>query len=355
MVAIHRRVGLIFQGVILIAAVAGAQPEIESQGGDQEAKPVSEEVRPLRFGDPDSTLMREAEAEVEEEFAPLIDLSSEAELEEVEEPLSIPDPSPEAKPDEPVLARPLPSQKEEPSKDVEAKVREIIASVPPGNDYPNEFAAILEIGEQAVPTLSDIFLDMRMRWQSRWIAGMGLGRLGGEQSREALTSGLTDPLFLIRMAAVKAMGNMNDMTLAPLMRSTLSDKAMVVRSAAADALGQIQDPGAVPDLVAEFSHDRNFHRGRSLWVREHIIDALGDIGDNQALPTVISALQEKEEKIRKSACLAMYQLIPTEEPKTKTQSTENCVSQWLEWKKNQDVTLQQNVPGMSPGSFTSQP
>lgn len=219
----------------------------------------------------------------------------------------------------------------EPITDPGEKIREIIASVPPGNEYPQQLEEIVEFGVVGVPTLTLIFEDASAPWQSRWIAGMALGRLGTSPAREALEKGLKDPLFLVRMAAIEALTRAGGPSIAPALRNALSDRAMVVRSKAVDSLERFKDREAVPELVKELASPRNFHRGRSFWIRERIVDALGNIGGEKTIPALLSVLRENEMNLRLRACLALAKVSPDAGPATTLSSDEKCVEQWWQW------------------------
>lgn len=214
------------------------------------------------------------------------------------------------------------------------KVRSIIQSVLPGQEYPKEFRQILQIGPRAIPTLVEIFQDSAALWQSRWIAAMALGRLGGKKASDVLKVGLNDPLFLLRMASAQALGNMGDLSTVPEIRKLLSDRALVVRASVADTLGVLKDRDSVPALIKELSASRNFHRGKSVWIRQTIMKSLGAIGDERAVPALMAALQEKELTIRLEACEALSRITPQAEP-AKLERKESCVTEWTNWGKKE--------------------
>jgi HEAT repeat protein len=218
-----------------------------------------------------------------------------------------------------------------PSADTAERIRKIIASIPPANDYPAELDRIVEIGSQGVPVLIPIFEDASAPWQSRWIAGMALGRLSTAAACRALERGISDPLFLVRMASIQALSRSGDRSAGPLLRKALSDPALVVRSAAVESLERIRDRQAVPDLIRELSAPRNFHRGRSLWIREQIIGALGTIGEEGAIRPLLTVLRESEMGLRLCACSALARIDPAAPPASLPASDPSCVEGWTKW------------------------
>ena len=219
----------------------------------------------------------------------------------------------------------------EPSSDLTERIHKIIASVPPGNDYPAQLEEIVDLGAKGTPVLVGIFQDASSPWQSRWIAGMALGRLGTAAAREALDRGLSDSLFLVRMASIQALSRTGDPAVAPSLRKALLDSALVVRSAAVESLARIKDRDGVSDLIKELSASRNFHRGRSLWIREQIVNALGTIGEKKAIPTLLAVLRENEMNLRMSACSALAKISPDAAPAIAKATDEKCVETWTRW------------------------
>jgi hypothetical protein len=211
------------------------------------------------------------------------------------------------------------------------RIRKIIASVPPGSDYPVQLDELVEIGGRGVSTLVGIFEDAAAPWQSRWIAGMALGRLGTLGARQALKKGLTDSLFLVRMASIQALSRMGDASVAPALRKALLDPALVVRSAAVESLERMRDRDSVPDLIKELTSPRNYHRGRSLWIREQIVNALGTLGDQGAIPSLLAVLRENEASLRLSACSALAKISPGAAPAAGRPTDEKCVEKWRQW------------------------
>ncbi|HLG20497.1 MAG TPA: HEAT repeat domain-containing protein [Bdellovibrionota bacterium] len=295
----YLRKRLIFQASLIGFVLATFVPKGFSQQESEE---------PIRFGDPET-------------FLPIPEEST---------PTPTPTPAP-AKPGPKVTPQPTATPVATPKSSAE-RVREIIASVPPGDEYPNQFSDLVAIGEEAVPPLAEIYVDASALWQSRWIAGMALGRLGGEEARLALEKGLKDPLFLVRLAAAQALGKMKDPQAAPRLREALSDKAMVVRSAVVDAMAELKDREAVSLLRAELVSPRSFYRGRSLWIREHILEALVSIGGEEAAETLLVVLKEEDPVLLERGCSALAQLVPEAPPaKELNLSPHDCAKQWIAW------------------------
>ena len=312
MTAIHDRITLIFQAVpigiffLLLMFVSSSH---------------SEEEKPLRFGDPE---VQWEDEEEEDLLEPAAEATPSPAVEDQIEPHA--DQSRAGEPIEDPTSKPVIS----PGGTAEQRVRTIIDSVKPDQAYPEEFEELLAIGMDGIPTLIEIFSNPGSPWQSRWIAAMALGRLGGEDALTALKMGIRDSLFLVRLASVTAMGNTQDPDVLPNIRETINDKALVVRSASVEMLGRLKDRQAVPLLIEALWHKSNFHRGKSLWIREKIISALGEIGDQEAIPELIKVLSEREEPIQIRGCEALAKIVPEAEIKVLPGETD-CIEKWVAW------------------------
>ncbi len=214
-------------------------------------------------------------------------------------------------------------------KTAEETVRNLLASVRPGDAYPEQYQRMLNLKDAAVPTLVQVLAESSSPWETRWFAAMALGRIGGARAREALEASVSDPLFLIRLAAVQALKIMGDASSAAVIRQALSDKAMVVRAAAADAAGSLKDPLALPILQEELFHSRNFYRGKSLWARAHIVNALVQIGSETSVPALIRLLRDADPELRSQACEALERIVS--KPPVPQNVATSCETRWLAW------------------------
>ncbi|MFH1018078.1 MAG: HEAT repeat domain-containing protein [Pseudomonadota bacterium] len=214
-------------------------------------------------------------------------------------------------------------------KSAEETVQALLASVHPGDAYPEQYRQMLDLGESAVPTLVQVLNDPSSVWQTRWFAAMALGRIGGASAKGSLEAAAEDPLFLIRLAAVQALGILREVSSAAVVRKALSDKAMVVRASAADTTGLLRDPEALPLLQKELFEPRNFYRGRSLWVRAHIVDALVKIGSEASVPALVRLLKDQDAGLRSKACDALERLVS--KPPAPADAASSCEKRWLSW------------------------
>jgi len=115
------------------------------------------------------------------------------------------------------------------------------------------------------------------------VVPVALGKIGGEQTMEALLLASEDELASVRAKAALALGKYRNERVKGRLLLLLNDGAVAVCAAAADALGDVGDVSVVDSLI-EALEDEKFP------ARENVARALGNIGDARAVPTLIKAL-----------------------------------------------------------------
>ena len=130
-----------------------------------------------------------------------------------------------------------------------------------------------------------------------WSAAKALGRLGDKRAVDPLIGTLSDDNCWVREAAVKALVQLGDVTVAPLIEA-LSHRHV---SAAATALGRLGNV-AVKPLIKALSADDYYD------VRKASAEALGQLGDKRAVGPLIDALSDDDYDLRKAAAETLGRL-----------------------------------------------
>ncbi len=169
-----------------------------------------------------------------------------------------------------------------------------------------DFDTLVTMDEPAIARLTGVLRDQNARFDHRWVAARALGRIGGPASTNALRTTLAEDKFsMVRLAAIKALIDLNDVGSFEAFVKALGDEAMVVRSAAADALGHLGDPKAVDPLIKALDREDNFYKGRSLWVRRHVVAALGKIESRSSVPRLVKALDDNDLTVKGEAIASL--------------------------------------------------
>jgi hypothetical protein len=172
----------------------------------------------------------------------------------------------------------------------------------------------------------------------RWIAAMTMARVGGDTVSDKFIKALESPNFMVRMAAIKGIEVIgtqkpNVSKLLPYLNKSLNDPAMVVRTAAVDALGKIGERQSLSLLIRELNNQRNFYRGKSLWVREHLIDSIARIGGNESVPALVSCLREDESLIVQKVLQALNPMMDPAAASNLGKEFNTTKNSWLAWQQ----------------------
>ena len=127
------------------------------------------------------------------------------------------------------------------------------------------------------------------------------------QSRDtavpALLTVLNDENPTVRLAAVEALGNLEDpRAVDALVQALRTDADARVREAAANALGEIDSARAVPGLIAALGAEK------VTAVRAKIAWALGEIDDARAVDALGAAVRDAEAEVRRQAVWALGEI-----------------------------------------------
>lgn len=205
-----------------------------------------------------------------------------------------------------------------------------------------DFETLVALDEPAVVRLGGVLRDQNARFDHRWVAARALGRIGGTQATKTLRSTLAEDKFsMVRLAAIKALIDLNDVGSFDAFVKALNDDAMVVRSAAADALGHIGDPKAVDPLIQALDREDNFYKGRSLWVRRHIVAALGKLESRSSVPRLVKALDDMDPTVKNEAIASLervtkvsFRVPASNDAERVSRATPKWKSWWEENKKD---------------------
>ncbi len=217
------------------------------------------------------------------------------------------------------------------SDSVSSHIEAVLAEVLKVKDYGLQLREVQALGQSAVPKLRKVLFDQSRRWEQRWFCAMALAKIGGDESLAAVRSAMSDPLFLVRLAAVKAAVLARDRSALPLIRKLASsDEAMVVRSAAVDALAAFGDRGAASRLAGMLFDRINFYNNNSLPVRRRIVVALGVLGGVAEVPALIRELKRGDVATQKDV-LAALELIAGRNSFNTSPPVSGGREEWVAW------------------------
>ena len=134
-----------------------------------------------------------------------------------------------------------------------------------------------QYGDKVVPALMKIAKNKHESDANRFIAVMGVAKLGGPSVAQWVSSLLSESSWMVKNAALKALTALKEPSTYEKIAPLLKDKALVVRSEAVLAIQQLQVTSAIPLLMDGLKNTNNYVGGKALVVPYHILSALVEL------------------------------------------------------------------------------
>ena len=140
---------------------------------------------------------------------------------------------------------------------------------------------IVALGSAAIKPLSKA-LGSGASFQVRMASATGLGELNSEKCVVPLVAALGDSSLNVQRAAVTALTNLGEPSVAPLVES-LDSEDDVVRRWSAEVLGRLNRTEIAPSLIEKLPDE-------TLEVQKSIVIALGELKEKDAAPVLLPFL-----------------------------------------------------------------
>jgi HEAT repeat protein len=147
-------------------------------------------------------------------------------------------------------------------------------------NHSNSFESLLTHWEvkygtdDAYPALSRIAETRSYEGTERYIAVMGMAKLGGSPAAPALTKYLKDPSWMVRNAALHALSALKNPKTSTSVLPLLKDPALVIRIAALEAADQLKPDGLADACLAALKDPNNYYRGKAQWIPQRALGVL---------------------------------------------------------------------------------
>lgn len=138
--------------------------------------------------------------------------------------------------------------------------------------------------------------------EERRSALRSLAQMNHPSAYSALVAAVQHPLRDVRIDAAFLLAKQTsnkEFAAVPGLIEALSDEDARIRSAAVKVLGEIGDPESVPHLLEIVNHERD---GNIRWQATGALSKMGQA----AVPGLVKALRDKDWKVRRSACEALW-------------------------------------------------
>lgn len=108
----------------------------------------------------------------------------------------------------------------------------------------------------------------------RYIAIMGLARIGGKEVAPWILPFLNDRAWMVRIGTLRALMFLNYSKAGSQIISMLRDPALVVRREVVIVIEKLHLKAGIQPLVQTLKDKKNFHKGRAQWVPNRALKAL---------------------------------------------------------------------------------
>lgn len=215
------------------------------------------------------------------------------------------------------------------NKKVAKAVTKLIKSHEAKKPFDKNFKTIVAMGPDAVPTLFSLAQDTKLPDHQRWTALRAVGQISEPTSIPRLQDFLKDPHPTMRIAAIRALGDMGVRAATPdLIELAQNDNALIVRCAAVEVLGQLKATEAIPAFEKSLDDDKNFLNGKSLFIRRHVVVALGQTESPAATPALIKALDDRDPALPPAAVESLQRITGL---KFQAANQSGMNRQWKKW------------------------
>lgn len=138
-----------------------------------------------------------------------------------------------------------------------------------------------ELGSDAVPLLKQVASHKKNTDTVRYVALMGMAKLGGKPVAEHIRPFLKDTAWMLRSGSIRALSAIEAKEEGSHLLPLAQDPALVVRLEAVHALKKLKPEGYLASLATTALDERNYQGKRSLGIAELAIDALSGAADEK--------------------------------------------------------------------------
>ena len=150
-------------------------------------------------------------------------------------------------------------------------------------------------GTDAVKPLLGIAGDKHKEDPVRYVALMGVAKIGGIETAPLLSPLLKDKSWMIRSGALRALSALGNEKAAESILPLLRDPALVVRVEAVEAVEKLHPTGSAEALMGVLESSANYRNGRAQWVPGRALAALSSLNAKDVAPRLKPLLDHKSD------------------------------------------------------------
>jgi HEAT repeat protein len=154
-------------------------------------------------------------------------------------------------------------------------------------------------GTAVVSPLLEVARNKSASDSERYVAVMGIAKIGGKASAPLLSPFLKDSSWMIRNGTLRALTALKHPETSAAVLPLVKDPALVVRLEAVQSVEKLHPEGSLKALLAAIDDSENYHHGKAQWVPQRALLALQHLQTQNE----ISQLETRETATKLAALL----------------------------------------------------
>lgn len=157
--------------------------------------------------------------------------------------------------------------------------------------------SLRRLGESSFLPLKNTIRNEGVQMSLRWRALTSLAKIYGKRAMPEILWASSHLLWYMRNASLLALSHLNSERAVKLAKKLIEDPAMVVRAAAVDVFRK-WGASEHRDLLWRSLYDsKNFHKGRSLWIRRRTAQVFADLAQRGDEKRLVQLLGDRDSSL----------------------------------------------------------
>ncbi|MCI5072051.1 HEAT repeat domain-containing protein [bacterium] len=219
------------------------------------------------------------------------------------------------------------------------KLKKIFTDAQHKKDFSKEYTQLNTLSEQEKKALLVVWESPAYPWKWRWLSVMYMAEHMMPEAEKIIIQGLQDPLFLIRLASIKALASQTDLkTYHPYLISCLKDDSLVVRKAAIQALSVQPSQKVIQAIEKAMFDDKNRLQNEQdlMGILKSMLDVIVQYNDKQSIHTLAKLIQRTnmQSQFKIHVCNAFKSLVENNAlsiKKSNFDQQSDCAYHWQRW------------------------
>ncbi len=217
-------------------------------------------------------------------------------------------------------------------------VKKIFVEAENKKDFSEQFVQLNSLSTQDKQSLLRVWESPAYPWKWRWLSVMYMAEYMMPSAEQKIVQGLQDPLFLIRLASIKALAVQDNLEkYQEQLIQCLKDDSLVVRKAAINALSIQPNQQVLQAVEKAMFDDKNRLQNQQdlMGILQSMLEIIVRYNDRQSIHTLAKLIKRSniESEFKIQVCNALKSLVQNNSLKLEQTIKEqsDCAYQWQRW------------------------